>query len=223
MSLPVSKSMPTSARTSIREAGGAHLDLRSVSSSGHALWLFAVAACLAGCQPHMVDQPRVDTLQASAAFRDGRGQRPPVAGTIARGSLLTDEIEQTGMEDGKPVERSPVSINEDLLSRGQQRFKIYCTPCHGPAGYGDGMVVQRGFPAPPSYHIDRLVQASDGELFKVITQGRGRMPLFGKRIDPHDRWAIVAYIRALQLSQSADLAELPELDQQLFKHREDNE
>lgn len=169
-----------------------------------------------GCQPHMVDQPRVGTLQSSAAFRDGLGQRPTVAGTIARGELPTDSSEETGLVDGKALSTNPLELSEKLLNRGQQRFKIYCSPCHGAAGFGDGMVVQRGFPAPPSYHIDRLRSAPDGELFRVISRGRGRMPPFGKRLEVKDRWAIVAYIRALQLSQSADLTELPEGDRRPF-------
>ncbi|MDB5343950.1 MAG: hypothetical protein JWP89_2327 [Schlesneria sp.] len=175
---------------------------------------------IAGCQPHMVDQPRVDTLQPSAAFADGLGQRPPMAGTIARGRLPIDSPEETGLIDGKPIDRNPLEISDTLLARGQQRFQIYCAPCHGAAGFGDGMVVQRGFPAPPSYHISRLQMAPDGELFKVISQGRGRMPPFGKRIEPHDSWAIVAYVRALQLSQSADIAELPEVDKLPFTSSE---
>lgn len=169
-----------------------------------------------GCQPHMVDQPRVDTLQSSAAFRDGLGQRPTVTGTIARGELPIDSPEETGLAEGKPLITNPLELSETLLNRGQQRFKIYCSPCHGAAGLGDGMVVQRGFPAPPSYHIDRLRSAPDGELFRVISRGRGRMPPFEKRIEAKDRWAIVAYVRALQLSQSADLTELPEIDRRPF-------
>ncbi len=180
-----------------------------------ALSLF-VAPMIAGCQPHMVDQPRVDTLQSSAAFPDGLGQRSPVAGTIARGRLPNESPEETGLRDGKTVERNPVEISEKLLKRGQQRFMIYCAPCHGAAGFGDGMVVQRGFPAPPSYHISRLQTVPDGEVFKVISQGRGRMPPFGRRIEPQDRWAIVAYIRSLQLSQSADFTDLPEIDKVPF-------
>ena len=175
-----------------------------------------VTPMLAGCQPHMVDQPRVDTLQSSAAFTDGLGQRPVVAGTIARGRLPIESREETGLTDGKAIERNPLDISEQLLMRGQQRFKIYCAPCHGPAGFGDGMVVQRGFPAPPSYHISRLQSVPDGEVFKVISQGRGRMPPFGKRIEPQDRWAVVGYIRALQLSQSADVTDLPEIDKLPF-------
>jgi hypothetical protein len=179
------------------------------------LWLL-VTPTITGCQPHMVDQPRVDTLQPSMAFPDGLGQRPPVAGTIARGMLPTESPEETGLVDGKTVKHNPLQISETLLIRGQQRFTIYCAPCHGAAGFGDGMVVQRGFPAPPSYHISRLQTVPDGEAFKVISQGRGRMPPFGKRIDPRDRWAIVAYMRALQLSQSADLTDLPEIDKLPF-------
>lgn len=220
---PVYRSMTDIARSRHRESGAAPIDRPLVDGIRCALALFITSICLAGCQPQMVDQPRVDTLQPSVVFHDGRGQRPPVAGTIARGSLVVNEAEQAGLSVGKPVERSPVPLTEELLSRGQQRYKIYCTPCHGLAGYGDGMVVQRGFPAPPSYHIDRLIKARDGELFKVITQGRGRMPVFGKRISPPDRWAIVAYIRALQLSQSADLSDVPESDQQLFRRSSQND
>lgn len=223
MFLPACRSMTCTTPAGRRCAAAAPGNLRLVDRAGDVLLLLVASVSLTGCQLHMVDQPRVDTLQPSAIFHDGRGQRPPVAGTIARGSLVTNVVEQTGLSDGQPVEHSPIPLTDDLLSRGQQRFMIYCSPCHGPAGYGNGLVVQRGFPAPPSYHIDRLASAGAGELFKVITQGRGRMPAFGRRIDPHDRWAIIAYIRALQLSQSADLADLPESDRQRFSRSAEND
>lgn len=194
------------------------------STSGRSAFRFASTILLMvlplvltlGCQPHMTDQPRVDTLQASEAFPDGLGQRHAVAGTIARGELPANTPVETGLRDGRSVPSNPLPLSQDLLNRGQQRFKIYCLPCHGMAGFGDGMVVQRGFPAPPSYHIDRLLKTRDGDLFKVITHGFGRMPPFGKRIEPRDRWAIVAYVRALQLSQGAALEELPAIDKKPF-------
>ena len=118
----------------------------------------------------------------------------------------------SGRRDDKLVERNPLPITFTLLERGRELFDINCDHCHGPAGYGDGMVVQRGFPRPPSFHIDRLRDVPDGRLFEIITNGHGRMPAFRKLIAPEDRWAITAYVRALQLSQHADRAELSESD-----------
>jgi mono/diheme cytochrome c family protein len=160
----------------------------------------------------MSNQPRVDTYEPAAFFADGQSVRGPVAGTIARGQLREDSAVETGREAGEQVDRIPIDVTAALMRRGQERYGIFCAHCHGPAGYGDGMVVQRGFPAPPSYHIGRLQQAPAGHLFGVVTNGHGRMPPFGRRIDPSDRWAIIAYVRALQLSQSAPLRELPAFD-----------
>jgi mono/diheme cytochrome c family protein len=161
----------------------------------------------------MEDQPRVDTLEASRFYEDGISYQPPVPGTIARGELPQATPRITGMSDSKPITEFPLEVDEGLLSRGEERYDIFCTNCHGPLGYGNGMVVQRGFPVPPSYHIDRLREMPVGTLFGVVTNGHGRMPAFGRRIPPEDRWAILAYVRALQLSQNVPLGELSESEQ----------
>lgn len=165
---------------------------------------------LAGCVQEMADQPRIEPLEPSEFFPDGMGARSQVPGTIARGQLVEDDVVATGRKDDQPVQTIPVELTEDLLARGRERYGISCAHCHGPAGYGDGMVVQRGFPHPPSYHIERLREVPDGHIFTVISDGLGRMPALGARIEPRDRWAIVAYVRALQLSQHADASTLPD-------------
>jgi mono/diheme cytochrome c family protein len=164
---------------------------------------------LSGCVQEMADQPRIEPLEGSTFFSDGLGAREQVSGTIARGQIIEQSAVTTGLEHGQPAQALPVPLTHELLERGRERFGIYCVHCHGPAGHGDGMVVQRGFPQPPAYFIERLRNAPDGHIFTVITDGLGRMPKFGARIEPHDRWAIVAYVRALQLSQHADVSTLP--------------
>jgi hypothetical protein len=149
----------------------------------------------------MADQPRYEPLEASAFFDDGMSARPLVPGTVARGQLELDDHFYRGQVDGQPATALPREPNMQLLKRGRERFDIFCSHCHDHAGTGQGTVVRRGFPRPPSYHIDRLRAALVGHLFDVITNGIGRMPEHGSMIPPHDRWAIVAYIRALQLSQ----------------------
>lgn len=174
--------------------------------------LLTAACAMAGCMQEMADQPRVDVYQADSFFTDGMSARPQVAGTVSRDQPVQLTPAITGRQDGKSLEQIPVELTQELLERGQQRFGIMCVHCHGPSGYGDGMVVQRGFPAPPSYHTERLRSAPDGHLFAVITDGLGRMPALGRRITPSDRWAITAYVRALQLSQNAGVDSLPERD-----------
>lgn len=183
--------------------------------------LFAAAACLALCAgclvQRMADQPRVGTLQESDFYPDGQGSRPQVPGTVARGQIWERTPVTTGRKDGRLVRRIPIDVDAKLLSRGRKLFGIFCSHCHGHAGYGDGMVVQRGFSHPPSYHIERLQNAPDGHFFRVITDGYRHMPTFRARIKPRDRWAIIAYIRALQLSQNAAPQELQEQDREQLK------
>ena len=180
--------------------------------------LVLLTAC--GCVQKMADQPRVDTLEGSHFFADGLGAREQVAGTIAQGQAWETTPTNTGKQDGQPVKDIPLDVDGALLARGRERFGIFCSHCHGPDGYGNGMVVQRGFPQPPSYHIDRLRNAPAGHFFLVISDGIGRMPSFRARIEPSDRWAIVAYIRALQLSQHAEVGNLPEEDKQALRRIE---
>jgi len=188
----------------------------------------------AGCDRlDMYDQPRYEALEASDFFADGRSARPQVAGTIARGALREDEPFYTGKEGGQLVHQIPAAayraiydrsprrfgqpegeiesaeLRKALLTRGRERFDIYCSVCHGRAGDGDGMIVRRGFRSPPSYHTERLRQAPAGHFYDVVTSGFGAMPSYASRIDVADRWAIVAYIRALQLSQNAQWDDVP--------------
>jgi mono/diheme cytochrome c family protein len=165
-----------------------------------------------GCsEQDMVVQPRVKPYQESAFFVDGQSARPLVPGTVARGHLATDPAYDTGKTGDLLVAQIParVKIDRVLLARGQERFNIYCAPCHSRAGDGQGMIVQRGFPSPPSFHEERLRDAPAGHFFNVITHGYGAMYSYASRIPPDDRWAIVAYIRALQLSQHATLDDVP--------------
>jgi hypothetical protein len=168
---------------------------------------------LTGCTA-MENQPRYQPLQGSAFFPDGRSARPLPPGTIPYGSLEESDPYYTAIdEEGMLIERIPVDLTIELLEWGRERYDIFCSPCHGLDGYGQGMIVQRGFPAPQSFHIDRLRQAPDGYFYDVITNGFGRMYAYDYRVPPDDRWAITAYIRALQFSQQATLEELPAEEQ----------
>jgi mono/diheme cytochrome c family protein len=157
----------------------------------------------------MHDQPRYKPLAKSTFFADARSARPLVADTVARGQLREDDHLYTGKVGGVPAATLPFPVSHDVLERGRERFDIYCTPCHGPLGLGDGMIVQRGFKKPPSLHIDLLREAPPGYLFDVITRGFGAMSDYSAQVPVRDRWAIVAYIRALQLSQRATLDDVP--------------
>lgn len=166
-------------------------------------------AVLAGCRQDMHDNPRYEPLEASAFFADGRASRPQVAGTIARDELVTDRVLATGLRDGEPVAELPLELSRALLERGRERYQIYCMPCHDRTGYGEGMVVKRGMTRPPSLHIERLRGAPLGYFFDVITNGYGVMYDYSDRISVEDRWAIVAWVRTLQLSQHAELKDVP--------------
>jgi len=165
---------------------------------------------LAGCRQDMHDQPRFKPLAESDFFADLRSSRAPVDGTVARGQLHEDTYFYTGKIGANPGNYMPseVPVNEETLARGRERFNIYCAPCHSRLGDGNGMVVQRGYRHPPSYHQDRLRQAPLGYFFDVMTNGFGAMPDYAAQIPPRDRWCIVAYIRALQLSQNASAADI---------------
>jgi mono/diheme cytochrome c family protein len=161
------------------------------------------------CRQDMHDQPKYKPLGHSAFFEDGRSSRPLLAGTIARGHLHDDEYLYTGKSGEEPVAAFPFPITGRDLRRGQERFNIYCSPCHDRIGTGNGMVVKRGMRAPPSYHIDRLREVPVGYFYDVITNGFGAMPDYAAQIEPEDRWRVVAYIRVLQRSQHATLADVP--------------
>jgi mono/diheme cytochrome c family protein len=162
---------------------------------------------LAACRRDMADQAHHEPLEASPFFADGAASRPIPAHTIARGQLRGDEHYFTGRVGGQLVNTFPAPITRPQLERGRERFEIYCAVCHGRTGEGNGMVVQRGFPVPPSLLIDRLRDAPAGHFFEVITNGYGLMYPYAARVEPADRWAIAAYIRALQLSGHASLAD----------------
>jgi mono/diheme cytochrome c family protein len=167
------------------------------------------ALFLFGCRLDMHVQPKYNPLDPSSFFSDGRSARPEVSGTVAHGHLRTDELLYTGKLNGAPADAFPFPVTREVLERGRARYNVYCSPCHDYAGSGNGMVVQRGFPPPPSYHIERLVRAPAGHFFDVISNGYGAMYSYAARVTPEDRWAIVAYIRALQLSQHAALEDVP--------------
>jgi len=177
------------------------------------LTAFALCSLLllpSACRRDMFNQPASKPLSRNDFFQDNHmASRPVVAHTVARGQLYEDEAFYTGKLGTNLVTTLPVPVTRELLERGRERFEIYCSVCHGRTGEGNGMVIQRGFPVPPSYHIDRLRQAPVGHFFDVITQGYGIMYSYAERVEPADRWAIAAYIRALQLSHNMKLAELP--------------
>jgi mono/diheme cytochrome c family protein len=175
------------------------------------LALFALAA-VAGCRQDMHDQPKYQPLEASQFFDDGRASRPRVPGTVARGRRDDDVLLVTGKVDGKLAEVFPEPVTQATLQRGRQRFDVYCSPCHDRAGTGRGMIVERGYKQPVSLHDERLRGMAPGYFFDVITNGFGVMPSYAAQVPVADRWAIAAYIRALQLSQHATLAEVPEAE-----------
>jgi len=178
----------------------------------------AIAAlALFACRQDMHDQPRYEPLEKSTFFHDGTSVRPQVPGTVARGELRLDEHLYQGTVSGELATTLPFELTQEVLLRGRERFGIHCTPCHGAAGYGDGMVVERGLKHPPSFHTDRLRKSPHGHFFQVMTRGFGAMYDVSDRVTPEDRWAIIAYVRALQLSQNALVAELPPRDRALLE------
>ncbi len=184
-----------------------------------AAWIAGAVFLLAGCRLDMHLQPKYLPYEPTDFFGDGRSERPPVEGTVARGELRLDELYYTGKENGVEADEFPFPITRADLDRGQERYNIYCTPCHDYLGNSYGFVVRRGFPLPASYHIQRLREAPAGHFFGVITNGMGAMYSYADRLDPADRWRIVAYIRVLQASRNAHLADVPaderqKLDQQ---------
>jgi mono/diheme cytochrome c family protein len=170
-----------------------------------------------GCRQDMTDQPRYEPLEASTFFADGRAARPLVQGTVARGQLHANSRLYTGKVDNSFIETVPFAVTYAQLQRGRERYDIYCAPCHSRTGNGDGIVVRRGFRRPPSLHIERLRRAPVGYYFDVITSGFGVMPDYAGQISARDRWAIIAYIRALQLSQHASLADVPKDERSRFE------
>jgi mono/diheme cytochrome c family protein len=169
-----------------------------------------LAVVLVSCRQDMHDQPKHKPLSPSEFYTlDHRSARPAVPGTVARGHLEDDSPYYTGKNGALPTETLPMTLTPELLQRGQVRFQTFCAPCHGRTGRGDGMIVQRGFKPPPSLHVDRLREAPVGYFYDVITHGFGAMSDYAAQVPVADRWAITAYVRALQLSQRASLADVP--------------
>jgi len=180
--------------------------------------LSLTALVWSACRQDMHDQPKYVPLRGSTFFTDARSARPLVEGTVARGQLHDDELMYTGKVNGQDATMFPARVDAATMARGRERFEIYCAPCHGRTGQGNGMIVLRGYRRPPSFHEERLRTAPVGHFFDVITNGFGAMPDYAAQVTPRDRWAIVAYIRALQLSHNANVndvapADRPKLDQ----------
>ena len=193
--------------------------------AGAHIYLFACALmALTGCRQEMADQPRYEAYEVGPHFEDSLVMRPPVEGTVSRARSLQDAYRpQQGSsgERGRPLEDDeasgtraagdfPFPITQQVLERGRQRYDIYCSPCHGRDGYGRGIIVQRGLRRPPSFHTDRLRAAPPRHVYDVVTEGYGAMYSYAARVEPVDRWAIAAYIQALQLSQHAAADALPD-------------
>ena len=171
--------------------------------------LVTLALLASGCRQDMHDAPRYEPLEASTFFADGRSSRTLIANTVARGQLHQDRHLYEGIVDGKPAETFPMPVTGQMMTRGQERFNVFCSPCHGRTGEGNGMIVQRGFRKPPSYQEDRLRNAPVGYFFDVMTHGFGAMQDYAAQLPVADRWAIAAYIRALQFSQRATMDDVP--------------
>lgn len=164
---------------------------------------------LASCRQKMANQARYDPLEPSDFFADGMSARPRIAGTVARGEISGNPYFDTGKVNGQIADGFPMPVTLDVVNRGHDRFDIYCAQCHGRVGDGNGMIPSRGYRRPPSFHTETLRKAPTGHLFDVMTNGFGAMPPYGTMIPPQDRWAIAAYIKALQLSQNATVADIP--------------
>jgi len=180
-----------------------------VSAGRLAVVTLAAALGALGCRQDMHDQPKYKPLRKSDFFADGRSARPLVEGTVARGSLREDKALYTGKAGNEFIAEIPVEVTAELLQRGRTEFEAFCSPCHGRTGMGDGMIVRRGFKRPSSYHVDRLRAMPIGYFFDVMTNGYGAMSDYASQVPVRDRWAIAAYIRTLQLSQHAPVADVP--------------
>jgi mono/diheme cytochrome c family protein len=195
----------------MRLPAASHLTRTNAAGSRMSV-LLAVSLVAVGCSRlDMQDQPKYRPQRPSDFFADGRSERQPVEGAIARGALDEDTAFYEGKDAaGKDIEAFPIAVDKTVIVRGQQRYDVYCSPCHGRIGNGLGMIVRRGFKQPPSYHIDRLRNAPVGHLYDVISNGYGAMLNYASQVQPRDRWAIIAYIRALQYSENANINDLPQ-------------
>ena len=185
---------------------------RSVVTSPWPILLCVLGAAAAGCRQDMHDQPKFVPLRETSFFADNRSARPPVDGTVAQGNLRDDPLLYTGKIEGADSAVFPFPIDASLMGRGEERFNIDCSPCHGRTGQGDGMVVRRGYRRPPSLHDPRLRSVPVGHFFDVMTNGFGAMPDHAAQVNVGDRWAIAAYIQALQFSENAAMTDVPEAE-----------
>ena len=167
------------------------------------------AFILTACRQKMANQPRYDPLEPSDFFADGMSARPRIPGTVARGELALDGFMATGKINGADGDGFPMVVDANVMNRGEERFNIFCSECHGKVGDGNGMIPSRGFRRPPSFHTELLRSAKTGHFFDVMTNGFGAMPSYAAQVPVADRWAIIAYIRALQLSQNGTINDLP--------------
>ena len=190
-------------------ARSSHVRRRTGRNACATLALILFIGASTACRRDMQDQPKYIPLRPSEFFADGRSARPLPEGTIARGELRADKVFFTGKKGDEYVDRIPFPVTRAVLDRGQERFNIYCSPCHGRLGNGLGMIVRRGFKRPPSYHIDRLRQIQIGYFYDIISNGFGAMADYSAQVAPRDRWAIAAYIRVLQYSQMASVNDVP--------------
>ena len=172
----------------------------------------ALLLTLAACRQDMHDQPKYRGLRGSDFFTDGQSARPLIANTVPRGYLKEDTLLNTGKDGPGDTTVFPFPVTDEVMTRGQERFNIYCSPCHGRTGSGDGMVVRRGYRRPPAFSDERLRGVPIGHVFDVVTNGVGAMPDYRTQIPVNDRWAIVAYVKALQLSAYAPLDVVPAAD-----------
>ena len=184
-------------------------NFRKHSSRLLALASAAALLAVAGCRQDMQNQPKMIPQRGSSMFADHRSARPQVPGTVARGQLYEDQYFYTGLINGKEQNAMPFPVTLEVLERGQERYNIYCTPCHSRVGNGDGMIVQRGYKPAGNYHDAKHLAQPLSHYFYVMTHGFGAMPDYSAQITPQDRWAIAAYIRALQLSQDATMTDVP--------------
>jgi len=186
-------------------------DSRWLSVRGCVLLLSAICylLSLSACRQKMANQPRYDPLEPSDFFADGMSARPRIAGTVARGDLAIDPVVATGKMNGQDIDGFPMAVTPQMLNRGEERFNIFCSECHGRTGDGNGMIPSRGYRHPPSFHTELLRNAKTGHFIDVMTNGFGAMPSYANQVPVGDRWAIVAYIRALQISQNATINDVP--------------
>jgi mono/diheme cytochrome c family protein len=179
---------------------------------GRLIGASALLLTVAACRQDMHDQPKYRGLRGSDFFANGQSARPLVANTVARGHLNDDALLYTGKQGDDPATVFPFAVTDEVMARGQERFNIYCSPCHGRTGEGDGMIVRRGYRRPPAYSDERVRNFPVGHIFDVITNGFGAMPDYQAQIPASDRWAIVAYVKALQLASHAPLDAVPAAD-----------